>query len=205
MTENKPARKPPKVYSSGKPLLKRGQKPGATRTSAAKIKRKAEGLNPPKSKVRQAAGHASDISGKLKFPDPERVHAIAKVVVDNPELKPIMIKKLQSQEQRLMDELKQSLIRSAPRAAAYLSDLVDGVHESAPHAVRMGAASKIIDSAVAFHANSAGSKDLSEMTAAELEAELNALGNALASRTAEDAEVIEQKPEPARPGNRALE
>ncbi len=108
-------------------------------------------------------------------------------------------------QQELMKMLQENITSAAPRAANYLVDLVDGLHEAAPHAVRMGAASKIIDTAREFHANSAGSKDLSEMTAAELEAELNALGNALASRTAEDAEVIEQEPEPARPGKRALE
>ena len=194
-----------KSFKSGAPKLKPGRKPGPTRTSAAKVKRKAEGLQPAKDQQKVKAGHARHLQERFQLFDGKAMNERAGIIAEIPESKPILMKALVSQEQRVMAELRQSLINSAPRAAAYLSDLVDGVHESAPHAVRMGAASKIIDSAVAFHENSAGSKDLSEMTAAELEAELNALGNALASRTAEDAEVIEADPEPARPGKRALE
>jgi hypothetical protein len=187
------------------PKLKPGRKATESRTSHAKAKRLKNGLQPAPDPKQQAKGHATELASKASLMPPETRSIIAKAIAASPGSKDGVMAVVVKKQQELMKMLQENITSAAPRAANYLVDLVDGLHEAAPHAVRMGAASKIIDTAREFHANSAGSKDLSEMTAAELEAELNALGNALASRTAEDAEVIEQEPEPARPGKRALE
>lgn len=203
MTEEKATRK---RYSSGKPKLSPGRKPVKGGASLAKAKRIKEGLQPVKRVSATVAGHASHIASEAPLASPEARLMVARATAIDQSVKGPAIKIFKSQEQRLMDELKQSLIRSAPRAAAYLSDLVDGVHESAPHAVRAGAASKIIDSALELAANGSQNKELSEMTHEEIQAELRALTNALGSQSAEDAEIIDDPvPAAARAGRRALE
>ncbi len=116
----------------------------------------------------------------------------SKAITLSPELKPMLIAKFQSAEQRVMAELRQSLIESSPRAAAYLADVVDGLHESAPHSVRVQAAISKIGLAIQFTQESPEIKDLHSMGVSDLEASLQSLGRELASRTAEDVEVIEE-------------
>lgn len=161
--------------------------------SAATKRREIEGTQPARKPGKQAAGgHARDIASKTVFYGKDQIKDVSRLLVANPEAKPIVVKAFLTKEQKLLADLRTSLIGVAPKAVQYIEDAILGTKEGfegVPHSVRMQGALGAIDRALGVVQTDPEHRDPSEIPIDELYQRSMALSREIASRTAEDAEV----------------
>lgn len=152
------------------------EKGGTFGTSEAAKRRKAMGINQPIDQAKAIGGQVSKLTESAPNADPAMIREGAQRLMEASAAQTLAVTTFAKIQQKLsVVAALQHIVKSAPRAAAYLVELVDGVHASAPHDVRLRAAGMILDYSGLGNAAASDDRDLSELSLSDLHQRLGGM------------------------------